>query len=422
MKRLLILSIFFTFTVSSAFCELSTESKSLLEDMRNNQTAVKTANKTKIKNNVEKDISTTKKAVQKKEATNPNETSNKKEQQKNNIDTLNQTNRRDVISLKNGDRISGILIDMFNETARIKAYGNDSISIPVSKIASINTVNKYQIVLDEGSILEGFFEGVTNSQDVIITTEVGPVNAKASQIISVDNLKAVAEKLAKAKEANRFGLDKVWSGKASFGLVERAGNTNERYINMDFEATRKTEKDKLFINAHLNQSAEEGTDTDNYITGGARLDLLISKSLFYFVMARAEKDDEKDLEMRTDLGIGAGHIFYDNSKKHLDMALGFGYEREDYEGESSNGESELMYSLNYKKQINKGLSFSERFMIYPTIDDLGDYKMESNAKLHYNISSDFGLDFGFLYRYETDPRPGDKKNDSTLTTALTKSF
>ena len=115
-------------SATSAFCAVSAESVSILNELKARHSiskeTVKTADKVVVPSE--------KLAAKVKPAAKPS---------------------MDVINLTNGDRISGKLIDVFNKTVRIKAYATDAISIPFAQISSISTIDEYQVILDEGTIL-----------------------------------------------------------------------------------------------------------------------------------------------------------------------------------------------------------------------------------------------------------------------------
>ena len=327
----------------------------------------------------------------------------------------------DVIVLVNGDRISGKVVDIFNETLTISAYGNEAVSIPFGKITSINTTDEYKITLNEGTVLEGRFNGVSDEKTMVIT-EVGTVMVKNEQVVSADNLPAVARKEAEVQEALTFNLDKVWDGRAGLGLVETTGNSEAKALSLDFEATRKSPQDKLFLDAHYNKNTADGVTSSDFIRGGARIDIFLKNKCFYFLVGRMEIDKLQALDLRTTIGAGLGKTFYDHDTGRLDMGLGMTYERENYEAQPTESDRTLLYSLNFDKKLNHTMSFTERLMVFPSIDELSDYRIESNAGFHYALTDTFGLNFGFLYRYDKTPQTGSKRNDATVTTSITQKF
>jgi putative salt-induced outer membrane protein YdiY len=332
-----------------------------------------------------------------------------------------KTETLDIVTLKNGDRISGKVLDLFNKTVRIKAYSTGAISIAIEEISSISTSDKYQITLNEGTILEGTF--IESSPDtIIVKTEVGEVSVKVSQIVSVDNLPAVAQKALDAKEAARFALAKVWKGRAALGLVDTTGNSKAKSLSMDIQATRKTDKDKIFLDAHYNKNSADGITSADYITGGGRIDIFLNKNRFYFLLGRLDTDKIKLLDLRATIGAGIGLTLHDNEEEHLDMGFGMTYVRESYEATDTESERELLYSLNYKKKLGDGISFDERLMFLPNVDELSDFRIESTAGIKVALKDNFGLNLGFLYRYDKTPPAGSSRNDATFTTAITKDF
>ena len=326
----------------------------------------------------------------------------------------------DKVILKNGDVLSGKLVEMFNGVLLFKAYGND-IKLPWNEVVTLETVDGYRFTLSKGGALDGPIEA-SESGKFAIVTQVGTVTAMRDDVSSIDNHPAIARKKREKEEAARFSLSKVWAGTLSIGVSDTTGNSESRNTNLSVEATRKTQSDKLFLDGHFNRTKAAGVTSTDAVRGGMRLDVNITNDRFYFLFGRMEVDKIKDLDMRSIVGAGLGNVFYDNPRGHLDMGFGITYVRDTYENAPKDSDRTFLYSLNWDRQISRAFKFKERLLVYPNLADFADYRIEADTKFDYALGNSLSMTFGITNRYDAEPLPGKKEHDLTVTTAITKKY
>ena len=336
------------------------------------------------------------------------------------VTTAKQKPVIDTVRLKNGDVLSGKLIEMFNGTLIFKAYGND-IKLPWKDVVSLETVDQYHIVLSKGGALDGPI-GHREDGSFQITTQVGTVDAKNAEVASIDNMPAIARKKQELADKAKFSLSKVWSGNISVGLADTTGNSESRNTNISAEATRKTVADKLFLDGHFNRTKAAGVTSADAVRGGMRLDVNITKDRFYFLFGRLEVDKIKDLDMRSTVGAGLGNVFYDHPRGHLDMGFGITYVRDTYENAPKDSDRTFLYSLNWDRQISRAFKLKERLLVYPNLADFADYRIEADTRFDYALGNSLSITLGFTNRYDSEPLPGKEEHDLTVTTSITKKY
>ena len=328
----------------------------------------------------------------------------------------------DVVHLRNGDRLSGKLLSVDEKSLRFAAHGNAAISIPWSDVVRLRTVDPYRTTLKKGSALEAPFVASEKGDVFRVRTELGPIELPKKEIAKVESFADIAARAAKEAEERKFHLRKVWSGKLGLGYAETSGNSVARNINTVFEATRKTSADKLFLDAQYNRTVAGDVRSADLVRGGMRLDVNTTPSNFYFLFGRLEIDKIQDLDLRTTVGAGLGHTYYDRPGAHLDLGWGFTYVRDNYEAAPTNSDVTFLTSLNWNRKTGANSSFSERLLYYPNVSEFSDFRIESDTKFDYALSDNLSLSIGVVNRFDNTPNAGKKKNDLTVTTSITRKF
>jgi len=330
----------------------------------------------------------------------------------------------DLLHLRNGDRLSGTLVDMFDGSLVFKAWGNDAIKFPWADVASLTTTEPYRVTLAKGGDLEGAIRTASDGDGgtFVVATPVGPVTVRTADVRSIDNLPAVARKEEERKARERFRLGNVWSGRVGVGLGDTSGNSEARNVNFDAEATRKSPADKIFLDGHYNRSSAAGVVSADAVRGGMRLDVNITKRRFYFLFGRLEVDKVQELDLRSTVGAGLGNTVYDGPRGHLDMGLGMTYVRDAYADVPNTSDRTLLFSLNWDRKAGRAFSVKERLLVYPNLEEFSDYRIESDLKFDYAIADSLSLTLGLSNRYDAEPLPGKVNHDMTITTALTKRY
>jgi len=327
----------------------------------------------------------------------------------------------DVIVLVNGDRLSGKLQSMFDGSLTFSAYGNDTVKLPFKDVRALSTCDRYRSFAKDGSIFEGpILSG--NEKGLVISTSVGAIEVPYGEIVSIDNLPHIAKLEKEAAAAKRFNLGKVWSGSLSFGYANTSGNSSSNVVNTDVEATRKTKQDKIFLDAHYNRAQATGTRSADAIRGGMRLDVNFSDKLFYFVFGRVEVDKIQLLDLRTTVGSGIGHTFYDHKRGHLDLGVGMTYVRDTYEAQPTKSDLTALVSFNWDRKLDTTSTFKTRLLYYPDFSDFSDFRIESDTKFDYFLTRSLSLTLGVTNRFDSTPLLGKKQNDMTVTSSVSKRF
>jgi hypothetical protein len=122
-----------------------------------------------------------------------------------------------------------------------------------------------------------------------------------------------------------------WSAKASFGLVARAGNTDQSDFNMLAQVRRDAPKSRLDLAYNGNFGTLNGAQNVNNHRGTASFSLFLYRNVYVTPGAIELYSDEfQNIDLQYTLAAGGGIFLVRNATLELQVGLGGGYTKTTY--------------------------------------------------------------------------------------------
>lgn len=328
------------------------------------------------------------------------------------------TNR---IHFVDGDRVTGTLSWLRKGKVGFSAFATKKIEAAFAAVADIESAERYEVVLADGSRVVAAFRRTGNPDTLGFTTVTGQEEVSKDRVVGIETREYAEAQRAALVEKGRVRLGKVWKGHLDAKYSESDGNTELRNIEFQAEAVRTTKVDRLRLNAYTNNASNGNVKTAQRSWGDVRLDLFLPRDFFYFVQGRLETDELQSLDLRTTIGAGIGKTWRGPDEFELDFGLGFSFVREAFNNNTDNSEGTLLLTLDIDRRLAPNLFFEMRNIAYPNIAD-SEFRLTSQTNLKSKISSDLSFLVGFLQKYDSTPLAGIRKSDYTITTGLRKDF
>ncbi len=325
-----------------------------------------------------------------------------------------------VITLENGDRISGTLRAVVDGAWRFSFLGSEQ-EIPAAEILSVTSEVPFGLRLSDGSIVTATFaeaeDAIRLNFDDGTSTTVSP-----SDIVAIgppDDLAAVAP-----LEIGLFSpLLRFWQARGSFGFSDKSGNSRARGLNLALEFARNTERDRLEFTFGLNREDKRGESGEfentvsNYYAS-ARTDVFLGPSLFVFASAHFQRDTFQDISLGTRYNGGAGVQAVANSNTDLRFSLSVGVREENFG--SGGDETDVVTGAESTLRQSLGVAnLTWRLSWIGNVGDLADYRVRSDAALIIGVIRGLGFRLGLLDQLNNRPQPGVDRHDLLITTTLT---
>ena len=309
----------------------------------------------------------------------------------------------DKVILENGDILTGTVEKAVEGKLTLKTDYAGKIEIQMGKVKQIVTDNPVDVHLTSGEVVKGKVKPVEEGKLI-----VEPSPERSATTVEMNKIASINPPV---KELPK------WHGNVSAGGYLQSGNTDRRGASFGAEALRKTENDRFKLRYIFNYGEDEGKVTTRNHYGEVKYDYFFTKKFFGFVGLELLNDKFNDTKLKTFVGPGIGYQLWDDPVKSLSFEAGLSYFNWDrYEGADEDGLSGRI-GFDFRYNIVKWLSFTDRYVLYPTIGVGGLYFWRNEAALNIplgeipSLGGRWSFKFANILDFNSDPVPGFKKTD-----------
>lgn len=331
----------------------------------------------------------------------------------------------DQVVMTNGDRLSGKIIKKDGDSIILETEAAGTVKIRWASVERIVSDDALSLTLADGKVLEGKIQ--TEEDKLKIATSADEhVAVEKTEIKAVRTPTEQARFEAEQKRLQESRLTDFWSGTIDAGFSLTQGNSNTRTFTVGLRGTRETASNKLNVYANAlhvnNTSSGKAITTAQSIWTGARYDININREWFAFSSSDFEYNQPQKLNLRAVLGGGAGYRFVNNDKTNLDVIVGGTNNYENFSTGLRRNSAEVVLGKEIKHKLSSRVRFNERFVFYPNVSSMGEYRALLDASIQTDINSWLGLHMTIGNRYNSQPVLQTQKNDFLLSTGLRVSF
>ena len=181
----------------------------------------------------------------------------------------------DQITLKNGDRITGTIINSDKKTLLIKTEAAGTVTVQWAAIEGISSAQPLHIGLTGGQVLVGPVK-TENGRIEVATPASGEVTASKDSIEVIRSDSGQAEYDAAMERLRHPHLLDTWSGLLDTGLSVTRGNSATISFSLAGKAIRQTDRDKITLYTTAIYGKNDNTSPSqtiaHQIQGGVRGD------------------------------------------------------------------------------------------------------------------------------------------------------
>lgn len=325
--------------------------------------------------------------------------------------------RKDVVVMKNGDRITGEVkkLEHGQLFIEVEYVAGETVAVDWLQVAKVESIARYRVRLQDGTQLTGTIEKVPEEEapreDFRIEEAGARARVSAPEVVEI--------------QIQKRSFWRQLKGSIDFGQSYTSGN-GQRSFNVD--ATAKYLSTKYLMQGSLNAAISGqtgGSKTNRYefsFLGGrflSRNDLAVGVADFL-------RSSQQSLDLRTTVGGGYGRYLINSNRTQFVAIGGLVFTKELYSPsaglDSHKQNVEGLIGLRYATfQINKA-EFETGFALYPGITDSGRIRSNLNSSLTLKLVHDFHLKFNFWDTFDSKPPVNAKKNELGVSTTFGLSF
>jgi putative salt-induced outer membrane protein YdiY len=307
----------------------------------------------------------------------------------------------EAVTLKNGDRVSGKIVEESEEAVTIETEYAGKVTIERKHIAAIGDSNT------EAKIVA--------AEKPVAKVEVKPAAKPAAPI----------KQPARLFGGRYIGVADGWEGNANVGFSYTSGNSNYTTMSTGLRAVKAGGKDNLTVYArslwYSNRSSGRMVTTQNAFWGGARYDRNIDRKNFGFVSYDFERDRPRGLNFRSVAGAGFGRHLLKNETTELDVIVGGAWNRTWQRGDNPDT-PEGLAGATFKHRFHEKLRVQNNITFFQNVTDAAEYRFIFDSTLSVDVTKRIGVFITVGDRFNNDPLGVSKRNDFLFTTGMKWNF
>ncbi len=323
----------------------------------------------------------------------------------------------DEVTLKNGDRISGMIVKSDGKTLTIKTDYAGEINISADVVTQITSEQTLWFALDDGKTVAGRVATRGGNYEVetrdaaLVSLEPGKVQA----------IRSKPEQEEYERHLHPSWLD-LWDTDMNLGYSLTTGTIRDTTLSFDTIMSRQTNRDKTTLYAAYvkskNNSGGVTETTANTIHGGGRYEHNLTDRWVAFGFADFDYNEIQLLDLRAVPGGGIGYYFIKNDRTQFQVFGGGAYDREKYSTGVTRNSGELLVGEELTFKLSDRVSIQQRFQLFPNMSNTGEYRITFDSAVITKMSKWLTWDIIVSDRYISNQVFGSRNNDLLITTGL----
>lgn len=314
----------------------------------------------------------------------------------------------DVLTLENGDRIQGtlVLVDKNQVVWKSETFGE--VKVDKSQVVSMDIDTDLKIAGREGPCtLAGHRQ------------ERWELYCAAGEGWFIDFLG-----VERAEPYTYFVSNPVafHGGVSAGGVFERGNREREDLdanINLD---VRHGDFHHLIGALYRSQGSEEEDALEKYqLTYGLRW--IFAEKWFAAANSALEREEARNLDLGTKMGLGLGYLFYDTDKTGFSLEGGVSSLQEEFIDEALSEDQDDRYvagrlALNYRYKFSMGPEVYFDQETLQSLDHSDDYQANAKVGMRTPLVEGVLMEIGYHWRYDNTPSLQSQKEDTRVTVGV----
>ena len=301
----------------------------------------------------------------------------------------------DWVQTKSGEWFKGEIKALYDDKLE---FDSDEIGLYEFDFEDIVHIKSYQIISVNIENLASF-PGVLRLKNDKITIIQGDKNYEFDR-------KDIVSFAPDGEKERHF-----WSGKITFSLDLRSGNTTQYDYSAKANVKRRTSDSRLYLDYLGRISAKDDVETANDHRLNQKYDIYLSRKFFWTpLFSEIYTDKFKNIKVQYTAGLGIGYTMVDTSKLEVSFSGGPAAILTEYESVEAGEDSEqfapaLEVSTKIEYEINRITDLTFDYKMTFTNQYSGTYKHHMVTSLENELLSWLDFDITGVWDYIAEPAP-----------------
>ncbi|MCC6423502.1 MAG: DUF481 domain-containing protein [Phycisphaerales bacterium] len=306
----------------------------------------------------------------------------------------------DEIQFNNGDRLTGTIVDAGGGKLKIKTAVAGEITVDMKDVKTFSTDHPVELQLEGGATLNQKAQA----------GEAGQIKTEEGQNVSAQTIE-----LNKVKAINP--PKSHWTGTVVASGLVTTGNTQNQSLSINFNASRRTDDDRLSLGAGYLFSRQKDPTTGQKSTTAdswfalTKYDYFINDKWYAYGQFRVERDRIADLDLRMTPGGGIGYQWIERPDFNFYTEGGLNWVYETYRNGGSNDHVAARLAYHVDKKLNSAVSVFHNLEFLPSVEDISDFNVNADIGVRADLTEKMFTELKAEWRHDATPAAGKMKND-----------
>jgi Protein of unknown function, DUF481 len=298
--------------------------------------------------------------------------------------------RTDVVTLGNGDRITGEVSSLDRGQLKFETDDQGTLYIEWDKVATVTAAGQFEVGTSDGRRFVGSLRTDPNRTLVVIEA-IGVVSLPMSQVTMID-------KIGRSLWAKLDGsIDVGFSYTRSSDVAQLNLNSSTVYRSPSFEG-------RLTASATATQTSEDEERDDR---GILQLSYLRYRGARWFVggAVAAETNESLGITLRSQVSLVAGQRLINTNRAQLSLGSGLSFNNEQgVDGQSDdNLEAIMTFRTSYYAYDYPQTNLDVGFQYFPSLSDFGRQRIQFDTSVRRELWKDVILSVNVFDTFDSDP-------------------
>jgi putative salt-induced outer membrane protein len=304
-----------------------------------------------------------------------------------------------VVFLKNGDRISGTIISENTNQITLSNLWSKEIIIP---LAEVSRREKVAIPLPAQT--------------------VPPVVAQAPGSKPGSNQVAKAVAAAAVAPGAKPAALKHWVADIQLGVDLGYSEKQHQNYTAHAKITYAKARFRHILDYDFAYGRAEGITSADRMDGSSKVDYDVTKRWYVYSLASGGYDKVRKIDYRFEIGPGIGYHLVKKTNFVLNLEAGADYQSQHLRDDTRPDLFFYRLAENSTWQLNKKLTWDEKFEYMPRVEKVEEYKVRFESNLRYGLGSNLSLVLTVLDLFESKPAAGVSQNDLQVRSSVGVKF
>jgi hypothetical protein len=322
----------------------------------------------------------------------------------------------DVITLKNGDRVTGEIEQLEYGLLRLSTDDMGTINIEWAAIASIESKYVFDVQIVGGLRHSGLIGTSEDGSELVIRDEGSGRSVAVADVVRIEELET--------------GFWQRLSGSMSLGL-NYTKSTGIRTGNINISSAYQGDEIKATLDISAAETSSRDTEKSERENITSTVQFQRERPSFVMLLNTLERNDELGIDARLTTGAGIARYFAQDEDSEIMLFAGGVANNEwtaasdgSLEQDDSRQSLEGAFGATWRifRFGDPDVSLSSSAFLYPSLTESGRRRGNLDVSLRREIVSDLVFDISFYESYDSDPPSGGETTDYGFVTSIGYKF